>query len=173
MGSLRLNLITMKYLLVIAFLSVTSASTHSTFKLSRSEQCEDGSKCLGGCCPYVDWYCCPDGFYCAATAADCPFVAKKQALAKVGTSKQCENECPGGCCPIADWYCCMDGGYCAEYAVDCRFIAKKETLTKMSANKQCHDGIECPGGCCPYDDWYYCPDGLYCAASAADCPFYA
>merc|ERR1719481_1128693 len=24
----------------------------------------------GGCCPYVGWYCCPDGQYCAATAAD-------------------------------------------------------------------------------------------------------
>merc|ERR1712029_1232090 len=26
-----------------------------------------------GCCPYVGWYCCPDGMYCAATAADCPY----------------------------------------------------------------------------------------------------
>merc|ERR1719276_797048 len=24
--------------------------------------------------PNVGWYCCPDGMYCAATAADCPFV---------------------------------------------------------------------------------------------------
>merc|ERR1712198_602676 len=161
MGSLRLNFITMKYLLAIAFLTVASSSP---FKLSRSEQCkkcEDGLECPGRCCPIADWHCCPDGFYCAATAADCPFVAKKQALAKMGAGKQCEDgkECPGGCCPIADWYCCMDGGYCAEYAVDCRFIAKKQTLTKMSANKQCHDGIECLGGCCPYDDWYCCPDG--------------
>ena len=39
------------------------------------EQCV-GTNCPGGCCPEVDWYCCPDATYCAATAADCPFLAK-------------------------------------------------------------------------------------------------
>merc|ERR1719187_904839 len=139
----------MKYLLALAFMAVASAST---FKLARLEQCEDGTECPGGCCPYVDWYCCPDGLYCAATAADCPFVAKMAA------NKQCDGtECPGGCCPYVGWYCCPDGMYCAATAADCPFVAKKTDLVKMAANKQC-DGTECPGGCCPYVGWYCCPD---------------
>merc|ERR1712045_692506 len=39
-------------------------------------------------CPNVGWYCCPDGMYCAATAADCPFVAKKADLVKMAAPKQ-------------------------------------------------------------------------------------
>merc|ERR1719348_349909 len=115
----------MKYLLVIAFQSVTSASTHSTFKLSRSEQCEDGSKCPGGCCPIADWYCCMDGGYCAEYAVDCRFIAKKQTLTKMSANKQCHDgiECPGGCCPYDDWSCCPDGLYCAASAADCPFYA--------------------------------------------------
>ena len=68
----------MKYLIAIAFLSFASASTH---QLTKSEQC-DGTECPGGCCPYVGWYCCPDGLYCAATAADCPFT--KNYMSKLG-----------------------------------------------------------------------------------------
>merc|ERR1719312_988619 len=87
----------------------------------------------------------------AATAADCPFVAKKTALAKMAANKQCDGtECPGGCCPYVGWYCCPDGMYCAATAADCPFVAKKTALAKMAANKQCEDGTECPGGCCPY-----------------------
>merc|ERR1719438_582596 len=41
-------------------------------KMAANKQC-DGIECPGGCCPYVGWYCCPDGMYCAATAADCPY----------------------------------------------------------------------------------------------------
>merc|ERR1712130_80152 len=41
-------------------------------KMAANKQC-DGTECPGGCCPYVGWYCCPDGMYCAATAADCPY----------------------------------------------------------------------------------------------------
>merc|ERR1712110_437964 len=41
-------------------------------KMAAPKQC-DGTPCPGGCCPNVGWYCCPDGMYCAATAADCPF----------------------------------------------------------------------------------------------------
>merc|ERR1712111_325988 len=74
----------------------------------------------------------------AATAADCPFVAKKTALAKMAANKQCDGtECPGGCCPYVGWYCCPDGMYCAATAADCPFVAKKTTLAKMAANKQC------------------------------------
>merc|ERR1719219_2599176 len=108
--------------------------------------------------------------YCAATAADCPFVAKKTQLAKMAAPKQCDGtECPGGCCPYVGWYCCPDGMYCAATAADCPFVAKKTQLAKMAAPKQC-DGTNCPGGCCPNVGWYCCPDGIYCAATPADCP---
>merc|ERR1712198_358257 len=99
--------------------------------MAANKQC-DGTECPGGCCPYQDWYCCPDGMYCAATAADCPFVANKQC--DEGTN------CPGGCCPYVGWYCCPDGLYCAATAADCPFVAKKQALSKMGANKQCEDG---------------------------------
>jgi hypothetical protein len=28
--------------------------------------------CDAGCCPYQDYYCCPDQINCATTAGDCP-----------------------------------------------------------------------------------------------------
>merc|ERR1711899_475790 len=40
--------------------------------------------------------------YCTATAADCPFVAKKAQLMKMTKNRQCgpdETSCPAGCCP--------------------------------------------------------------------------
>merc|ERR1719348_2598215 len=41
--------------------------------------------------------------YCAATAADCPFVAKKTALAKMAANKQCDGtECPGDAAHMLD-----------------------------------------------------------------------
>merc|ERR1712110_1330877 len=135
----------------------------------------DETECPGGCCPEANWYCCPDGMYCAATAADCPFVSAKEKLVKMAAKAGCgpdETECPGGCCPEANWYCCPGGMYCAATAADCPFVAKKTQLSKMAAPKQC-DGTPCPGGCCPNVGWYCCPDGMYCAATAADCPFVA
>merc|ERR1712013_101590 len=43
-------------------------------KMAAKKQC-DGTVCPAGCCPEQNWFCCPDNMYCAATAADCPFVA--------------------------------------------------------------------------------------------------
>merc|ERR1711955_147773 len=60
-------------------------------KMAANKQC-DGTECPGGCCPYVGWYCCPDGMYCAATAADCPFVAKKTALPTSNVTEQSVQE---------------------------------------------------------------------------------
>merc|ERR1712045_1108308 len=111
--------------------------------------------------------------YCAATAADCPFVAKKAQLMKMAKNRQCgadETECPAGCCPEANWFCCPDNMYCAATAADCPFVAMKEKLVKMAAKKQC-EGTVCPAGCCPEQNWFCCPDNMYCAATAADCPF--
>merc|ERR1712027_156112 len=48
-------------------------------KMAAEKQC-DGTECPGGCCPYVGWYCCPDGMYCAATAADCPLLPRSNSL---------------------------------------------------------------------------------------------
>merc|ERR1711936_364830 len=145
-------------------------------KMAAKKQCE-GTMCPAGCCPEVDWYCCPDNMYCAATAADCPFVAKKEKLMKMAAKKQCgpnETSCPAGCCPNANWYCCPDNIYCAATAADCPFVAKKEKLMKMAAKKQCGPNeTSCPAGCCPNANWYCCPDNIYCAATAADRPFVA
>merc|ERR1711936_9236 len=133
---------TMRVLVALAFLAVASASRE---RLLRSEQCgENETECPAGCCPEANWYCCPDNMYCAATAADCPFVAKKEKLMKMAAKKQCEGTmCPAGCCPEVDWYCCPDNMYCAATAADCPFVAKKEKLMKMAAKKQC-EGTMCP-----------------------------
>jgi len=167
----------MKLLIVLGCL-MTVASGHK--KLVKSAQCgPDQTTCPNGCCPVdpeLNWYCCDD--MCAATAADCPFVAKSEKLTKMAANKQCDPDqtsCPNGCCPVANWYCCPDNMApgCAPTAADCPFAATREKLTKMAANKQCGpDETSCPGGCCPEANWYCCPDD-WCAATAADCPFVA
>merc|ERR1712013_643717 len=74
----------------------------------------DGTVCPAGCCPEQNWFCCPDNMYCAATAADCPFVAMKEKLVKMAAKKQCDGTvCPAGCCPEQNWFCCPDNMYCA------------------------------------------------------------
>merc|ERR550519_187778 len=121
------------------------------------------------CGPEANWFCCPDNMYCAATAADCPFVAKKAQLMRMAKNKQCgpdETSCPAGCCPEANWFCCPDNMYCAATAADCPFVAKKAQLMKMAKNRQCGaDETECPAGCCPEANWFCCPDNMYCAAT--------
>merc|ERR1712002_1352464 len=113
-----------------------------------------------GCCPEQNWFCCPDNMYCAATAADCPFVSMKEKLVKMAAKKQCDGTmCPAGCCPEQNWFCCPDNMYCAATAVDCPFVSMKEKLVKMAAKKQC-PGTECPAGCCPEVNWYCCPVSL-------------
>merc|ERR1712098_646850 len=56
----------------VHMLDGTAAQKTALAKMAANKQC-DGTECPGGCCPYVGWYCCPDGMYCAATAADCPY----------------------------------------------------------------------------------------------------
>ena len=51
-------------------------------KMAAKKQCE-GTDCPTGCCPEVNWYCCPDNMYCAATPADCPFVVTHQFMTKL------------------------------------------------------------------------------------------
>merc|ERR1711997_1189372 len=54
------------------------ARTTQLVKMAKIKQCgPDETTCPGGCCPEANWYCCPDAYYCAATAADCPFEARK------------------------------------------------------------------------------------------------
>ena len=66
--------------------------------------------CPGGCCPEANWFCCPDAYYCAATAADCPFDAKRTQLVELAKSSQlCDGVwCPNGLC------CHYPGGSCCE-----------------------------------------------------------
>ena len=154
-----------------------TAKRVSLVKLAKNKQCDpDETSCPGGCCPVppeLNWFCCDD--FCAATAADCPFVAKKVSLVKMAKSRQCgpdETDCYNGwCCPEANWACC--DLFCAPTAAECPFVAKQARLMNIAKNKQCGpDETSCPGGCCPEPNWYCCPD-LFCAPTAADCPFEA
>ena len=60
--------------------------------MAKSRQCgPDETLCPSGCCPEgPDWYCCPDAFWpgCAATADDCPYVAKRVPLVKMVKNNQ-------------------------------------------------------------------------------------
>merc|ERR1712042_238375 len=80
MGTVRTYCPTMRGLLVLAcFAFFAVANGHQ--KLVKSEQCQ-GTMCPAGCCPEQDWFCCPDNMYCAATAADCPFVSMKESSSR-------------------------------------------------------------------------------------------
>merc|ERR1712110_1070297 len=47
-------------------------------KMAKNRQCgPDETSCPAGCCPEANWFCCPDGMYCAATAADCPLLPRR------------------------------------------------------------------------------------------------
>merc|ERR1711931_17296 len=148
MGTVRTNCLGMKVLAVIACFGLI-ALANGAQKLVKSEQCgPHETSCPAGCCP--------DNLYCAATAADCPFVSMKTKLAKMAANKQCG--------PNEVWFCCPANLSCAATAADCPFVSMKTKLAKMAANKQCgpHE-TSCPAGCCPNEGWFCCPDNLYCA----------
>ena len=93
-------------------------------KQCQENECAAGTDGPGGCCPMVEWECCPDGLYCAPTLDDCPVNAKKTQVAKLAAPKQCDGDgpaCPGGCCPVLDFICCPDGLHCAATIDDCPF----------------------------------------------------
>ena len=83
-------------------------------KPAKSNQCgPDETSCPAGCCHEANWFCCPDDFYCAATAADCPFVkgfeANRVQLVKLAESNQCggpdELRCPNALSVICWKHC--------------------------------------------------------------------
>merc|ERR1712241_609320 len=137
----------MKVLAFLAFAAFVGLSQSASLK--KVADC-DGTVCPGGCCPEQNWYCCPDGMYCAADASNCPFVGAKEQLTKLAMKKVVENNvkvalkkkdcdgtvCPGGCCPEQNWYCCPDGMYCAADASNCPFVAAKEQLKMMATAKK-------------------------------------
>ena len=89
-GEKNSTLSNMKVLAVVfALVALTSGFKIETKKaklirVAKSNQCgPDETDCPNGCCPEANWYCCADSFNCAATAADCPFVAKKASLVKL------------------------------------------------------------------------------------------
>ena len=102
------------------------AKRSKLIKLAKINQCgPDETDCPNGCCPHTNWYCCPDSFNCAATAADCAFEVKNNLLVELAKSDQCgpdETLCPTGCCPGGPhWVCCHDDFWpgCAPTAADC------------------------------------------------------
>merc|ERR1711883_43867 len=106
-------------------------------KMAKNRQCgPDETECPAGCCPEANWFCCPDNMYCAATAADCPFVAKKAQLMKMAKNRQCgpdETSCPAGCCPEANWFCCPDNMYCAATASN---VAQEVAIIVQTIRKE-------------------------------------
>merc|ERR1719260_538425 len=92
---------------------VMTTFTVLPLKMAAKKQC-DGTVCPAGCCPEQNWFCCDDNLHCAATEADCPFVAMKAKLVKMAAKKQCDGTvCPAGCCPEQNWFCCDDNLHCA------------------------------------------------------------
>jgi len=128
-------------------------------------KCE-GPECPGGCCPEPAYICCDNGFFCAATEADCPPIKE--------VKQDCPGtQCPGGCCPNVGWFCCPGDEYCAASEEYCRKTNIAEKLISMAAPKkivkQDCPGTQCPGGCCPNVGWFCCPGDEYCAASEEYC----
>merc|ERR1719215_1275594 len=146
----------MRVLVFLALAALVGLSQAASLK--KTADCEDGTLCPGGCCPEMNWYCCPDGQYCAATSGDCPFLDYRQKLIKAAAKKITSKKT-------------------LAKTADCPFVAAKEKLIKMATAKKvaktadCEDGTLCPGGCCPELNWFCCADGLYCAATEGDCPF--
>ena len=60
----------------VTFLAVASASPKTrgvATTLVKTNCSPDQTDCPAGCCPEANWFCCPDGQYCAATSNDCPY----------------------------------------------------------------------------------------------------
>merc|ERR1711923_306853 len=139
MGTFTLNMKVLAFLALAAFVGLSQSAS-----LKKVGDC-DGTVCPGGCCPEQNWYCCPDGMYCAADASNCPFVNAKDKMIRFAAVKKVAK----------------------------KKLIKMAALKKVVATKKDCDGTVCPGGCCPEQNWYCCPDGMYCAADASNCPFVA
>merc|ERR1712051_506095 len=152
MGVLK-NIRRLKLKVLAAIFALVALTNGLKVKLNDRQCGPDETSCPAGCCPEANWFCCPDNMYCAATAADCPFVAKKAQLMRMAKNKQCgppygTTWCGDRCCPEANWFCCPGQMWCAATADDCPFVAKKAQLMKMAKNKQCGpDETSCPAGC--------------------------
>ena len=134
----------------------------------------DETECPDACCPVANWFCCPNGRYCAETPDKCP-LANSNSMKELSEAKtSCgpdETECPDACCPVANWYCCPFGKYCAETLDKCPLI-KSNSFKELSVIKSTcgPEETECPGGCCILTNAYCCPDGIHCAPSPDKCP---
>ena len=73
---------------LVAIFALVALTNGLKVKLNDRQCGPDETSCPAGCCPEANWFCCPDNMYCAATAADCPFVAKKAQLMKMAKNKQ-------------------------------------------------------------------------------------
>merc|ERR1739844_859221 len=183
-------------LLVLALATIATASPFRGvvgLKGLFEPKCE-GPECPGGCCPEAAYICCDNGFFCAATEADCPPIKENE------IKQDCPGtECPGGCCPNVGWYCCPGDEYCAASEEYCKRVSIAEKLIAMAAPvkiqkeikqyctkttiaekmismaapkkivKQDCPGTECPAGCYPNVGWFCCSDNEHCAASEEYC----
>ena len=58
-------------LVLILVISVQTIKLPMALRLVRGLDCEEGTLCPNGCCPFPNWFCCADGVSCAQTEADC------------------------------------------------------------------------------------------------------
>merc|ERR1712002_1448875 len=120
-------------LLVLALAAIATATPfHRAIGLKGpvEPRC-DGPECPGGCCPEPAYICCDNGYFCAATEADCPPIKKEE------VKQDCPGtECPGGCCPNAGWFCCPGDEYCAASEEYCKKVSIAEKLISMAAPKK-------------------------------------
>merc|ERR1719237_966304 len=77
------NIRRLKMKVLVAIFALVALTNGLKVKLNNRQCGPDETSCPTGCCPEANWFCCPDNMYCAATAADCPFVAKKAQLMKM------------------------------------------------------------------------------------------
>merc|ERR1711976_900763 len=78
-------------LLVLALAAIATATPfHRAIGLKGpvEPRC-DGPECPGGFCPEPAYICCDNGYFCAATEADCPPIKKEEV----------KQGCPGTECP--------------------------------------------------------------------------
>ena len=57
-------------LVLVLAISVQAMKLPLVLKMKINRDCE-GTLCPGGCCPYEDWFCCPDMLTCAESEFDC------------------------------------------------------------------------------------------------------
>ena len=155
----------MKTILLPLLLQLSLAYGHILPQLQ--EDPTSGCKDDSSSCPPSQPHCCPDGIWCAPTAADCPTIEDNND----------NNTCSNGswsCCPDGNWcFCCPDNNWCHPTTANCS-SAQKSKVSEPQLISECPEGgFLCTDGihstCCESGS-FCCSSSLFCASSPEDCP---